>query len=77
MSTENYIYVILSPHKKCLHRFVNLQKLGTEYDTVSSPFATHFEKAPDVIQLELIDLQRDSTLKEKFQSEGIDKFYAL
>jgi len=28
------------------------------------------------LQLELIDLQCDSTLKEKFQSESIDKFYA-
>ena len=31
---------------------------------------------PDTLQLELIDLQCDSTLKEKFQSESTDKFYA-
>ena len=32
---------------------------------------------PDATQLELIDLQCDSTLKEKFQSESIDKFHTL
>ena len=29
------------------------------------------------MQLELIDLQCDSTLKEKFQTQSIDKLYAL
>ena len=58
-------------------RFADFQKLAAEFDILSSPFATDFEKAPDAVQLELIDLQCDSTLKEKFQSESIDKFYAL
>ena len=43
---------------------------------MSSPFTADFGKAPDVVQLELINVQCDSTLKEKFQSESIDKFYA-
>ena len=42
-----------------------------------SPFTTDFKKAPDAVQQELIDLQCGSTLKEKFQSESIDKFFAL
>ena len=58
-------------------RFADFQKLASEFDILSSPFTTDFKKAPDGVQLELIDLQCDSTLKEKFQSESIDKFYAL
>ena len=52
------------------------KKHADEFDILSSPFTADFEKVPDVVQLELIDLQCDSTLKEKFQSESIDTFYA-
>ena len=36
--------------------FADFQKLGVEFDMVSSPFTAEFKKAPDAIQLELIDL---------------------
>ena len=58
-------------------RFADFQKLAAEFDILSSPFSTDFEKAPDAVQMKLIDLQCDSTMKEKFPSESIDKFYAL
>ena len=77
MSTEKYTNMIFALDNEFGRRFADFQKLGAEFDIVSSPFTTDFEKAPDAIQLELIDLQCDSTLKEKFQSESIDKFYAL
>ena len=57
--------------------FADFQKLAAEFDIMSSPFTTDIKKARDGVQLELIDLQCDSTLKEKFQSESFDKFYAL
>ena len=44
---------------------------------MSSPFTTDFEKAPDGLQLELVNLQCKSTLKERIHSKSIDKFYAL
>ena len=77
MSTEKYTNMIFALDNEFGRRFADFQKLGAEFDIVSSTFTTDFEKAPDAIQLELIDLQCDSTLKEKFQSESIDKFYAL
>jgi len=44
---------------------------------LAAPFNADYEKAPDTIQLELIDLQCDSQLKDKFQqSERIYEFYA-
>ena len=74
--TDKYTNIISALDNEFGSRFADFQKLADEFDIMSSPFTADFEKAPDVVQLELIDLQCDSTLKEKFQSESIDKFYA-
>ena len=74
--TDKYTNIISALDNEFGSRFADSQKLADEFDIMSSPFTADFEKAPDVVQLELIDLQCDSTLKEKFQSESIDKFYA-
>ena len=58
-------------------RFADFKKVSAEFDIVQSPFTADFGKAPHVVQLELIDLQCDYTLKENFQSYSIDTFYAL
>ena len=76
MSTEKYTNMISALDNEFARSFADFQKLDVEFDILSSPFTTDIEKVPDTIQLELIDLQCDSTLKEKFQSESIDKFYA-
>ncbi|PVD37222.1 hypothetical protein C0Q70_04217 [Pomacea canaliculata] len=76
MSTDNHTNMISTLDNEFARRFVDFQKLAAEFDILSSPFTTDFEKVPDGLQLELIDLQCDSTLKEKFQSESIDKLYA-
>uniref|UniRef100_H2YX15 DUF4371 domain-containing protein n=1 Tax=Ciona savignyi TaxID=51511 RepID=H2YX15_CIOSA len=77
MSTEKYTNMIFALDNEFGRRFADFQKLAAEFDILSSPFITDVEKAPDAVQLELIDLQCDSTLKGKFKSESIDKFYAL
>ena len=76
MSTQKYTNMISALDNEFARRFADFQKLIAEFDILSSPFTTDFEKVPDALQLELIDLQCDSTLKEKFQSESIDKLYA-
>ena len=48
-----------------------------EFDIVLSPLTFDTENAPGNMQLELIELQCDSTLKEKFKTERIDRFYVL
>ena len=77
MSIEKYTNMISALYNEFGRRFADFQKLAAEFDILSSPFTTDFEKASDAVQQELIDLQCDSTLKEKFQSDIIDKFYAL
>ncbi|PVD21685.1 hypothetical protein C0Q70_17484 [Pomacea canaliculata] len=76
MSSENYTNMISTLDNEFALRFADFQKLAAEFDILSSPFTTDFEKVLDALQLELTDLQCDCTLKEKFQSESIDKFYA-
>ena len=75
MPTDKYTNIISALDNEFGSRFADFQKLADEFDILSSPFTADFEKAPDVVQPELIDLQCDSSLKEKFQSESIDKFY--
>nr|XP_009861644.1 general transcription factor II-I repeat domain-containing protein 2-like [Ciona intestinalis] len=76
MTTEKYTNMISALDNEFSRRFADFQKLSAEFDILSSPFTTDFEKVPDALQLELIDLQCDATLKEKFQSKSIDQFYA-
>ena len=77
MSTEKYTNMISPLDNEFGRRFADFQKLAADFDILSSPFKTDFEKAPDTVHLEPVNLRCDSTLKEKFQSESIDKFYAL
>ena len=77
MSTQKYTSMTLALDNEFGRHFVNYQKLFAEFDILSSSFTTDFEKVPDAIQLELIDLQCDSILKEKLLSESIDKYHAL
>lgn len=57
--------------------FGDLRKLVSQFDILESPFATAYEKVPDALQLELVDLQCNSSLKEDIfnRSERIDKFF--
>ncbi|KII70926.1 hypothetical protein RF11_13183 [Thelohanellus kitauei] len=51
-------------------------KLSGDFGILQSPFTSDFVKAPAALQLELIDLQCDISLTEKFKSESIEKIYA-
>lgn len=44
-------------------------------ELVSAPFSFDSDQAPPEAQLELIDMQCDPTLKEKFGSSSLDRFY--
>ncbi|KII65654.1 General transcription factor II-I repeat domain-containing protein 2 [Thelohanellus kitauei] len=76
MPTEKYTNIIYTLDNEFTHRFGEFQKLSTEFDILSSPFTGDFENALGPLQLELIDLQFYSNVKEKFQSENIDNFYS-
>ena len=77
MTMNKYINVKVSLDNEFCRCFADFQQLSEEFDIVSSPLTFYTENAPSNIQLELIELQCDSTLKEKFETERIDRFYAL
>ena len=77
MTMKKYNNIIVSLDNEFGRRFADFQQLSEEFDIVSSPLTFDTENAPGNIQLELIELQCDSTLKEKFKTERIDRFYAL
>lgn len=66
MSTEKFTNMLSSLDNEFARRFADFQKLAAGFDILLSPITTDFEKV----------LQCDSTLKDKFQAERTDKFYA-
>ena len=56
-------------------RFQVFSELENKFGFFRSPFTVKPADMPSDIQLELIDLQCDSGMKDKFGSVGLDKFY--
>lgn len=50
-------------------------ELETEFAVFCSPFTLKASDVPVNIQLQIIDLQCDADLKDKFPSVGLDAFY--
>lgn len=56
-------------------RFQVFSELENKFGFFRSPFTVKPSDVPADIQLELIDLQCDSAMKDKFGSVGLDTFY--
>lgn len=56
-------------------RFQVFSELETEFAIFRSPFTVRASDVPVDMQLEIIDLQCDVELKDKFASVGLDTFY--
>lgn len=63
-------------HKEFCRRFVDFEKINKSLQLVACPLSQDPETAPEALQLELIDLQADAVLKEKFKSLKLNDFYA-
>ncbi len=73
---ERYSSTLINLHAEFCRRFTDFAKIESELELVSCPLSFDSEKAPPNTQLELIDMQCDSTLKEKFQTAPVNQFYA-
>lgn len=56
-------------------RFSDLKKIKPLLDIFNNPFALLPEQAPESMQLELIDLQNDENLRNKFNEDHLLNFY--
>ena len=54
MSTEKYVNETSALGNEFGRRFADFQKLAEEFNILSSPSTTDFEKASDAVQLELM-----------------------
>ncbi|KAI7790853.1 putative general transcription factor II-I repeat domain-containing protein 2-like [Triplophysa rosa] len=73
---ERYSSTLSDLHAEFSRRFTDFAKIETELELVSCPLSFDSENAPPDTQLELIDIQCDITLKEKFQTTPVIQFYA-
>uniref|UniRef100_W5NJV1 HAT C-terminal dimerisation domain-containing protein n=1 Tax=Lepisosteus oculatus TaxID=7918 RepID=W5NJV1_LEPOC len=58
-------------------RFSDFDQIERSLTLVSCPLTFNYETAAQELQLELVDLQCDATLSEKFHSVQLDEFYAV
>lgn len=73
---KKYITSLEDLHREFCRRFSDFEKIDKSLQLVSCPLSQDSETAPQELQLELIDLQCDSVLKEKFNSLKLNEFYA-
>ncbi len=73
---ERYSSTLINLHAEFCRRSTDFAKIESALELVSCPLSFDSEKAPPNTQLELIDMQCDSTLKEKFQTGPVNQFYA-
>ncbi|XP_066990456.1 general transcription factor II-I repeat domain-containing protein 2A-like [Macrobrachium rosenbergii] len=56
--------------------FADFKAIEGQFDLLSSPFACDVETAAEELQVELIDLQADNSLKRLFENKPLVEFYA-
>ncbi|XP_076645577.1 general transcription factor II-I repeat domain-containing protein 2-like [Halictus rubicundus] len=71
--TKKYAMEIQILQKEFSSRFTNFRENQTKFDIFSSPFNIDLERIPEEFQMEIIDLQNDTEIRNKFQND----FYKL
>ncbi|KAM3599081.1 uncharacterized protein V6R79_007695, partial [Siganus canaliculatus] len=61
-------------HTEFLRRFVDFEAQKKNFELFRNPFAVEVETAPEQIQMELIELQCNGTLKAKYDTAGPSQF---
>ena len=74
---RRYSSMLGALHGEFVRRFEDFQTVDSEMHMISSPFTCSVDNAPSDVQLELIDLQSDTLLSERFKSVSLLDFYSL
>ena len=72
---EEYGEIISALNDDFSRRFGDFRKIETSLAIVCDPFSIDIDSAPSELQLEIIDLQCDTDLRELHRHEEICKFY--
>ena len=71
---EYYTSKLQDLHKEFSEKFRDFDLLKVDMSVVSRPFSVEVEKIPTHLQMEIIDLQTDDLLKDKFQEISLAHF---
>lgn len=66
---------LLSLEEELTRRFQDFKKVEPEFNLLSYPFTVEIDTVPEDLQLELIDMQSDHTLRGMFNSVTLTEFY--
>ena len=75
-SSENCSTQLIALHQEFVRRFADFKAMEEQFDLLSSPFACDIETASEELQMELIDLQTDDSLKKMFKTKMLIEFDA-
>ena len=71
-----YSSQLMALKEEFIRRFADFKASVGQFDLLSSPFSSDIETATEELQMELIDLQADNSLKRIFESKPLVEFYA-
>uniref|UniRef100_A0A8C3ISY3 Uncharacterized protein n=1 Tax=Chrysemys picta bellii TaxID=8478 RepID=A0A8C3ISY3_CHRPI len=74
-SLKEYADIISNLHKQFDVRFKDFKALEPHFQPFSTPFAEETDNVAEEIQMELVELQCDTILKQKYADVGIPAFY--
>lgn len=74
--SEKYSFQLMALRKEFIRRFADFKAIEKQFDLLSSPFACDTETVTEELQLELIDLQANNSLKKLFENKSLIEFYA-
>ena len=77
LDTKRYVESIQTLCSEIENRFGDFRNHEIEFKLFSEPFDIEPEKAPEHLQMELIDLQADTDLKRAYNSNDLVEFYKL
>ena len=58
-------------------RFSHFERLQSQFQLFSTPFAVKIDSVAKELQMELAELQCNTILKQKYADKGIPKFYSF
>ena len=77
MDTKRYVESTQTLCRQIENRFEDFRNHDSKFRYFSEPFDVEPEKAPESLQMELIDLQADPDLRRAYNSNDLVEFYKL
>lgn len=74
--SDKYSSQLMALKEEFIRRFADFKAIEGQFDLLSSPFVCDIETITEELQMELICLQADNSLKRMFESKPLIEFYA-